>query len=167
VHVDDGDPMIAPPIPGWLHTGNTRQLDKPIWCHSHAETPPFRVAGLEISEFPAADRVHKKIAGLAIKGFDGARKSATEVLQLRDIHAHTSCHPTERVSRQGNAAEGPTAISHFAGWLGALRGIYLQCVDKRCNFDSRLTKGNRNGQSLDVGNDPDVNGQGHGEPRLP
>src|SRR5439155_8409100 len=48
--------------------------------------PPLGLAGFEIRELSATDGINKKIAGLAVQGFRGARKSATELLQLRDIH---------------------------------------------------------------------------------
>lgn len=90
MHVDDCDPMIASPIPSRFHTRNIRQLDEPIRCNSGTEAPPFRAARFEISELFATDSVDKKIAGLAIQGFRGTRKSATELLQLRDVHERTT-----------------------------------------------------------------------------
>jgi hypothetical protein len=45
---------------------------------------------LEVGEFPATDSVNKKIVGLVVQSFDGARKSATEFFQLSDVHERTT-----------------------------------------------------------------------------
>jgi hypothetical protein len=44
------------------------------------------MAGFEIGEFLATDRVHKEIVGFLIQSFDRAGKPATELLQLQYVH---------------------------------------------------------------------------------
>jgi hypothetical protein len=85
-HIDDGDPMVTPPVSGGLHPRDIGQLDEPVRCNPCTETPPFRFTGLEIGEFPAAHRVDKKIVGLLIQRFGGSRNPATKRSQLRDVH---------------------------------------------------------------------------------
>ena len=90
MHVDDGDPMIASSISCGFDSRDIRQFDKSIGRDPGPETPLFRVAGLEIRELLTTDRVDKKIAGLAIQSFCSTRKSATELLQLGDVHERTA-----------------------------------------------------------------------------
>jgi hypothetical protein len=47
------------------------------------------MTGFEIGEFLATDSIDKKIVGLAIQGFGGTRKSATELFELLDVHEYT------------------------------------------------------------------------------
>jgi hypothetical protein len=89
-HVDNGDPMITPPVSGGLHPWNIRQLNKAIWCYSCAETPPFRKTGFEIGEFVATDSIDKKIVRLLVQSFGGTGKSATESFELQDVHECSS-----------------------------------------------------------------------------
>jgi hypothetical protein len=44
------------------------------------------MTGFEIGEFPAADRIDKKIVRVSIESFDGTGKSATEFFELRYVH---------------------------------------------------------------------------------
>jgi hypothetical protein len=118
--VNDCDPMIATPVPRWFYTGNARQLDKPIRGDSCAEPPPFWVAGFEIGELLATDRVDKKIARLGIESLCGAGKSATELLQLRDIHerswspAELSGRPARRRVRVARLGFTPSGVEPTA-----------------------------------------------------
>ena len=66
LHLDDGDPAMATPVSGRLHAGHIGQLDEPVRGNLRADAPSLRIAGLEIGEFPAADRVDKKVVGLAV-----------------------------------------------------------------------------------------------------
>ena len=68
MHLDDRDPTKASPVSGWLHARNIRQLHESIGLNSYTEAPLFGVAGLEVGEFLATDRIDEKIAGLAILG---------------------------------------------------------------------------------------------------
>src|SRR5206468_2375662 len=90
--------MKAPSVSGGLHPRNIGQLDEAIRCNSCAETPPFRLTGFEIGEFPATNRVDKKIVGLPIRSFGGTRKSATEGFQLRDVHERANRHSRSEVA---------------------------------------------------------------------
>jgi hypothetical protein len=78
--------MKASPVSSRLHPWNIRQLNKAIGCNSRTETPTFRMTGFEIGEFPAADRIDKKIVRVSIESFDGTGKSATEFFELRYVH---------------------------------------------------------------------------------
>ena len=78
--------MEAPPVSGRLYSGEICQLEKPIRGNPGAETPPFRITGLEIGECLAADRVHQEIAWLAVQRSGGPGQPATELLELRFIH---------------------------------------------------------------------------------
>ena len=75
-YVDDGDPMETPPISGGLHPRDIGQLDKAIRRNSCAETPPFRLAGLEIGEFLSAHGVDEEIVRLSVHDFASMRKAA-------------------------------------------------------------------------------------------
>lgn len=78
--------MKASPVSGRFYPRKICQLNKPIRRNSCAETPSFGFAGFEIGEFFTADGVDKKIARLAVEGFVGPRKSATEFFELFVIH---------------------------------------------------------------------------------
>src|SRR5262249_26868722 len=86
-HVHDRNPTEAAAISGGLHTGNIGQLDKAVGCDARTEAPSLRLTCLEICELPPADRIDKKIVGGTIKRFRRLRKIATELLQLRNVHA--------------------------------------------------------------------------------
>ena len=79
--------MEAPSVSGGLDSRDIRQLNKAIGGNSCAETPPFRRTRFEIGEFLFTDKVDKKIVGLLIQNFSSSRKFATELFQLRDVHA--------------------------------------------------------------------------------
>jgi hypothetical protein len=81
--------MKTSPVSGGLHSRNIRQLNKTVRRYSGAETPPFRMTGLEIGEFPATDSVDKKIIWLLIQRFGSTVKSSAELFQLTDIHERT------------------------------------------------------------------------------
>ena len=108
-HVDDGDPMKTPPVPGGLDPRDIRQLNKTIGCNSSAETPPFRMTSFEISKFLTTHSVDKKIVRLFIQSFGDTRKSATKLFQLRNVHERTNRRLTVELS-------GPT------GWHGVCTG---------------------------------------------
>src|SRR5438132_9707421 len=104
-HVDDGDPMKTPPVPGGLDPRDIRELNETIGCNSSAETPPFRMTSFEISKFLTTHGVDKKIVRLFIQSFGDTRKSATKLFQLRNVHERTNRRLTVELS-------GPT------GWHG-------------------------------------------------
>ena len=78
--------MKASPVSGRLYTRKIRQLDKPVGRNSGAETPPFRVTGLEIGERFTADRVDKKIARCTVQSLIDCGKAVAEFFKLSDVH---------------------------------------------------------------------------------
>src|SRR5258706_14112247 len=111
MHFDNGDPIKAASVPSWFYPRKIRQLDKPSRRNLYAEPPSFGVAGLEIGELFAADRVDQKIARLTVQSFRGAGKPATELFELSCIH--------ERAFRLTNQA--PISDKHcyprtITGW---------------------------------------------------
>jgi hypothetical protein len=76
--MDDRDPAKSTSVPGGLHARNIGELDESIGRHAHAEPPLFRLAGLEVCEFPASDRVDEKVVRLAMQRLDRPRKRAAE-----------------------------------------------------------------------------------------
>ena len=87
--------MKASPVSGRLYTRKISQLDKPAGRNSGAETPPFRVTGLEIGERFTADRVDKKVARRAVHSLIGPGKAAAELFELSDVHDAPAQQPRD------------------------------------------------------------------------
>jgi hypothetical protein len=103
-NIDDGNPMKTPPVSGGLHPANIGQFDEAVRCNPCAETPPLRLTGFEIGEFPTTHSVDKKIVGLFIQSFGGTRKPATKGFKLRDVHERTNRRLTNEANRRQVAA---------------------------------------------------------------
>ena len=140
--MDNGYPVITPPVPRRLHPRHTRQRDETVRHDANTETPSFRLAGLEVGEGPANHRVGQEVLRRRIQRCGGAGKSTTELFQLRDVHAGVRRRPSRnQIPNSAAAQPSRSGGSWHAYFISKSRNDSAQTRAEGASFWSRLLCG--------------------------